>query len=113
MYSKTDLQDAPTEVLIATALECCRQQQELLSAEMDDDGVRRFEQLEDVRGFAVRQIDWSKGAVLLEHGDALRQLQEMDRLTSEQLAAIRDKLATGVRQLRRKRDVSSEYLSFQ
>lgn len=113
MLDKTSLEGAAADVLIATAIECCRQQQDLLQTEMEDAAVDKFQQLEDIRSFAIQQINWNDAGGLLEHKAALQQLQSLDLHVREQLISSRDQRAAAIRQLRQKRDVSSEYLNFQ
>ncbi|WP_432697708.1 hypothetical protein ACQUQP_05020 [Marinobacterium sp. YM272] len=113
MFNKTALEGATTEVLIATAIECSRQQQSLLKGEMDENSVNLFGQYEEIRSYAIRHIAWDNPAKLLENIEALKQLAGLDRQVSKQLEASRDNLAAGIKQLKKKRGASSEYLRFQ
>lgn len=113
MFNKTALEGAPTDILLATAIECSQQQQSLLKGEMDEASVNLFGQYEEIRGYAIRHFDWGNQAELLRHREALEKLLGLDQQVSRQLEALRDKLGAGIKQLKRKRGASSEYLRFQ
>jgi hypothetical protein len=115
MLDKEFLKTADTSVLIEAASECCRQQQKLLtSIEEEEDGwIDDFQRLEEVRSYILHLIDWQNQASQLQHRKALQLLQRLDQENRERLESVRDELAARLRQLRMKREMSSEYLSFQ
>lgn len=115
MLDKSALQAADTAVLIATALECCRQQQQMFGREdqFEPAWIDDFQRFEELRDYTVHQIDWQNEGALQQHSEALQQLLALDRQNRQRLEESRDDLASRLRQLRKKRDISSEYLSFQ
>jgi hypothetical protein len=115
MLDKQALQNADIEVLIAAAVECCRLQQAMFGRDdpFEEAWVLEFQQLEEVRSYILHLVDWKNSAELALHQEALRELQNLDQQNNTALTTGRDELASRLRQLRMKREMSSEYLSFQ
>lgn len=114
MLDKCALEDADSAMLTATALECSRQQQQMFSKDncFDEDWLAEFQRFEELRSFALHQIDW-QGVDIQQQKESLRQLQALDLEIRQQLERGRDELASRLHQLKKKRSISSEYLSFQ
>ncbi len=115
MWDKSELQSADTELLVATALECCNQQQQMLGREsrFDEEWVTEFQRFEELRDYTLHLINWQDAGLVLQYKEALQQLWTVDQQNGQQLREARDELASRLRNLRRKRNISSEYLSFQ
>jgi len=112
MLDKSILAHADISTLIETALECGRQQAQILAGadELTEEQITRLQEIESVRSYVIHLIDWSKVPETCEKG--LRQLQKLDADNRQRMESRREEMLKQMELLRKRRNVAGEYLNF-
>lgn len=110
---KTILAKADTSTQIEAVLECCRQQAVLLNqSELSEQQLEQLHELEQIRSYIVRLIQWDKIQNLDQLRMSLEQLQSIDADNRALLTTRRDELRDQIELLKKRRNVAGEYLAF-
>jgi hypothetical protein len=110
---KTILAKADTSTQIEAALECCRQQAVLLNqSELSEQQLEQLHELEQIRSYIVRLIQWDRIRNLDQLRMSLEQLQSIDADNRALLTTRRDELRDQIELLKKRRNVAGEYLAF-
>jgi hypothetical protein len=110
---KTILAQADTSTQIEAALECCRQQAVLLNqSELSEQQLEQLHELEQIRSYIVRLIQWDKIQNLDQLRMSLEQLQSIDADNRALLTTRRDELRDQIALLKKRQNVAGEYLAF-
>lgn len=114
MLDKSVLKQADIPTLIETALECGRQQAGILACPdaLDEEQITRLQEIESVREYVLRLIDWDAVRNLDGCMQQLRQLQKQDADNRHLMETRRDEMLRQVELLRKRRNVAGEYLNF-
>ena len=114
MLDKIALGQVDTATLIQAALECAKQQADLLSEHgaMTEDSVGKFAELERVRAQIIHAIDWNGIDDVTRYQDQLQLLQELDTSNNQLLHDKHDELAQQMKLLKKRRGAAGEYLNF-